>query len=134
MASVDALVLSDPAVSSEPQAIVGLPGLWSHDKAVAAVVPADHGLTVADVEAIADGLGVSVTRVSVDRPVEKPAESARDAISRVPDASPEDLDVLAADPRKTVREAAEAEIERRAAELAGTEPTDGAHATEGEGS
>jgi hypothetical protein len=135
VASVDALVLSEPAASAEPQAIVGLPGLWSHDKAVAAVVPADHGLSVSDVEALAAGLGVSVERVSVERAVETPAESARDAISRVPTASPEDLAVLAEDSRKTVAQAAAAEIERRAAELAATEPTDGAHADdEGAGS
>lgn len=65
---VTAFVLAEEAASTEPQSIPGLPGLWSHDPAVAAVIPSALGLRVEDVEAIASEHGIEVKRVLVDPP------------------------------------------------------------------
>jgi hypothetical protein len=61
------------AASSEPQAVPGLPGLWSTDPELS-VVPADLGLDLAELQAQAEAMGFEVEEVEWERVVEVEAD------------------------------------------------------------
>lgn len=109
------------AASSEPQAIPGLLGLWSTE-AEQSVVPADLGADLADLKAQAEALGFEVEEVEWEREVtaavlgdDNDVEMKVSEIrERIEEFDTDTLARLASDSRKGAREAAEAEIERRA--------------------
>lgn len=119
--SVTGLVLVS-AASSEAQAIPGLPGLWSTAPELS-VVPADLGLDVDELRAEAEALGFGVEEIEWEREVVEVVEveakaelTVQQIEEQIEGFSDEDLAALAQDARKGAREAAEAEIARRAEE------------------
>jgi len=117
--TVSGLVLA-AASSSEPQAIPGLPGLWSTDPAFS-VVASDLGLSIEELREKAEDLGIEVEEVEWERAITKDGKelSVPQIRERISDLDDDELSILAGDERKAAASAAKKEIARRAESASG---------------